>query len=251
MSPRPSAAVVGSLVVGWSIAAFFLIGGIAFTVLIPEIWIGQIWIAVALVLGGVFFLVARGQARKEKLKTEGVRGIARILAADQTGVYINNQPQMKIRMRVEVPGVTPFETEKRMVVPPMAYASLASGRTQPVYVDRANPEDLVVDWDYGALLPTPTPTPPAPAPTAAEAGPAAREAVLKTLTEEGVDAAHAQAAADPSIPVQEAPVPPAADEPFDSATMLARFQKLMELKNAQLITDEEFAEHKARILGQV
>jgi predicted DNA-binding transcriptional regulator YafY len=37
--------------IGWFIVAFFFIGGIAFTVALPWVGIGQIWIAVAVVLG--------------------------------------------------------------------------------------------------------------------------------------------------------------------------------------------------------
>ena len=53
----------GNLVIGWILIAFFFFGGIAF-VAIPEtreIWIGQIWIAVSLILAVIFIAVGRKQ----------------------------------------------------------------------------------------------------------------------------------------------------------------------------------------------
>ena len=51
--------------VGWFLVAFFLVGGGAFAVLMPEIWIGQIWIVVALGLAAYYFLMIRRAARAE------------------------------------------------------------------------------------------------------------------------------------------------------------------------------------------
>ena len=51
----------GNLVVGWLLIAFFFFGGIAF-VAIPEtreIYIGQIWIAVSLLLALLFVVIGR------------------------------------------------------------------------------------------------------------------------------------------------------------------------------------------------
>ncbi len=194
---------VGSFGIGLGIAAFFLIGGIAFWILLPEILIGQIWVLVALILMGVFGLLARGQAAKDRIQREGIRGTARILSAEQTGVYINEQPQMRLKLRVEAPGVTAFETEKRMVVPFMGLATLGDGRPRTVYIDREDHENVVIDW---AAMPADGQAPP-PAPQA----------------------------------------PP----PKQEETTLDRLQELMELKNRQLISDEEFAKQKARILDDI
>ena len=253
----------------WFIIVFFLIGGIAFTVAMPSIWIGQIWIAVAVLLGIFFLFLSRKEADWERIKREGIRGQARILGGQQTGTYINEQPVMKLQLKVEAPGIAPFEMEKKATVPLLAIATLGSGRPLTVYLERDRPEDLVIDWNE-AVAGAATATPAAAAggtevnvPANAEAGPAvmealqqhgispeggtvdlrqpsaARDDVLRALKEHGVDVAHAQAAADPDTPVE------------SSAQPLDRLQKLMELKNAQLISDEEFAQHKERILKDV
>jgi hypothetical protein len=49
-------------------------------------------------------------------------------------------------------------------------------------------------------------------------------------------------------PPQYAP-PPAAPAPPDSGDMIAQLKKLAELKEAGVLTEEEFAQQKARILA--
>ena len=222
----------------WFIIVFFLLGGIAFTVAIPGIWIGQIWIGVAVLLAIVFLLLGRREANWDRIKQEGIRGQARILSGGQTGTYINEQPVMNLTLRVEAPGVAPYELEKKVTVPLLAIASIGSGRPLPVYLEREKPEDIVIDWNEVVASASMPQTQAATIDLSQD--PAAREGVLRALKEHGVDVAHAEAASNPGMPVAD-----------DSGAPLDRLQKLMELKNAQLITDEEFAEHKGRILKDV
>jgi len=86
------------------------LGGIAFAIAIPEILIGQIWIVVALSWRPARLSGRRSEAN-ERLKREGIPGTAQILEAEQTSVYVNNQPQVRLRLRVEARGLAPFEVE--------------------------------------------------------------------------------------------------------------------------------------------
>jgi hypothetical protein len=163
--------------------------------------------------------------------------------------------------------MTPYEIQKSVVVPLIALGTLSSGRPLTVFVDREDRENILIDWGGGGAVPfTVSSEGGAPMnvndPAAQQAVlqalqehgvdpskgsvdlrqmPAARAAVLDALRKHGVDAAHATAAADPSTSVEKEAV----DEPLE------RLTKLMQLKNAQLITDEEFAQHKRRILEDV
>ena len=56
---------------------------------------------VALVLIGVFGLITYRSRANERLKHDGIPGTAQVLAAEQTGMYVNHQPQVKLRLRVE------------------------------------------------------------------------------------------------------------------------------------------------------
>jgi len=132
--------------VGWFLVAFFFIGGLIFALTIPEIWIGQIWMGVAVLLGVVYSVMTSKANKAAKLAATGTRGEAHILDMTQTGTYINNQPRVKLRLRIEAPGVTPFEDEDTVTVPLIALGTLRAGGTLPVVLDRAEPHKYVIDW---------------------------------------------------------------------------------------------------------
>jgi hypothetical protein len=252
--------------VGWGLVLLFLIGGIAFWVTIPDIFIGQIWVAVALFLAALYLLMGRRAQAAEKIKREGIPGQAQILSAKQTGTYVNEQPLVRLKLHVEGDGITPYEVDKRVIVPLIALGMLSSGKPLPVYIDRSDRDNVVIDWSGGTPA---TISHEGGPPVDLNANPAARQAVMKVLSEHGidpggsvdlrqnpavraavldaleqhgVDVAHGVAAAAPGAPVE---------QKKEDETPLNRLQKLMELKNAQLITDAEFAEQKQRILDAV
>jgi hypothetical protein len=134
---------------GWILAGSFFAGGVYFTIADPGIYIGQIWIAVSLVLAGVYLLMTRRAERADRLRREGLPGLATILGAEQTGAYLNNQPRVKLRLRVEAEGIAPFEVEKTVTVPMIALGRLSVGSPLRVYLDRENREGFMIDWGWG------------------------------------------------------------------------------------------------------
>jgi hypothetical protein len=132
--------------VGWFLVAFFLIGGIAFTIALPWVGIGQIWIAVAVVLGLVYLMISRRQSRMESLRQTGLPGQAQILEMTQTGVYINENPQVKMKLNVQAQGIAPCVCEKKATVPLIALGMLGSGRPLSVFVNPNDHEDIYIDW---------------------------------------------------------------------------------------------------------
>src|ERR687885_1573691 len=101
---------------GWFIVAFFLIGGIAFTIAMPSIGIGQIWIAVAVLVGGIYLAINRRTGRKLALRQTGLPGTAQVLEMTQTGVYINENPQVKLHLQVQAQGLAPYQCEVKATV---------------------------------------------------------------------------------------------------------------------------------------
>ncbi len=253
--------------IGWVLVAFFFLGGVAFTVTIPGIWIGQIWIAVSLVLALVYWRMVGAARKAEALKRAGIRGQARILEASQTGTYVNEQPRVRLKLQIEAPGVTPFQAEKTVTVPLIALGALSSGRPLTVYLDRDQHQNFVIDWSPGGAPFTIAPEGSDPIDLSAAAAaqqevmralqehgvdtskgtvdlrklPEARAAVLEALRRHGVDAAHETAVADPATPVTKEEK----GEPLD------RLTKLMQLRAANLITDEELEEQRKRILSDI
>ena len=143
--------------VGIPLLLLFLVGGIVFWVTIPDIYIGQIWVGVSLLLAVIFGLVFAKQRGEQRVMAEGVKGTAQILGMTQTGVQVNEQPQVELHMRVEAPGITPYELHKKYIVPLIALGTLTGGRLS-VAIDRENHENVVVDWG-GAAAPMTLSTP--------------------------------------------------------------------------------------------
>jgi hypothetical protein len=256
--------------VGWFIVGFFFIGGIFFWMTIPSIFIGQIWVAVSVFLAFVYLWIGRTAARADRLRATGVRGQAEILQMTQTGAYVNNQPRVKLRLRISAPHIAPFEDEKTMTIPQIFLGRLTVGGPLTVVMEPDDPKSYVIDWTDGGGGAGGAPITvhrrdgaPMTVGQASEAGQAvmqalrdhgidpskgnidlrnmasARAAVLEALERHGVDAAHQVAASDPSTPVQEP------QEPME------RLLKLQQLRDANLITEDEYNAHRQRILGNL
>ena len=201
-----------------------------FWVAVPWIGIGQIWTAVAVLLIVLFVFLGRRSQKNQELLRDGIHGSAQVLEAEQTGTYINHQPQVRLRLRIQAPGVEPYELTKRVTVPMIAVGTLGSGRPLSVAIDPGDRDRIAIDWggSPGGDVDL-------------RSNPEARAAVLETLKEHGVDAAHGEAAANPQTPVS-------ADA--DKGEPLDRLTKLLQLRAANLITDDELQEYRKRILDE-
>ena len=260
--------------VGWGLVLFFLLGGIAFTIAIPEIWLGQIWVVVALGLAALYLVMGRRAAKAEKLRTTGIPATATILQVEQTGMYVNEQPQMRFVLRVDAEGREPFEVEKTSVVPFVALGKLSSGQALPVYLDPEDPDDLVLDWgtiaapftislEDGRTLSVDNPAARQEALKQLQAygfalegendlrqNPTARAAVLDVLRRHGYPVDTPQPAAPaPTPPATPAPAPVPA--PVPTGDPVNGLEKLAEMKEKGLISQSEFESQKARILADL
>ncbi len=248
--------------IGWFLVLFFFIGGIVFWMAMPEIFIGQIWVAVSLFLAVVYVFMTLRAGRANEMRRTGVRGQAQILEMTQTGTYVNNMPRVKLRLRIQAPGIMPFDDERTMTVPMIALGQLSGGMLT-VYLQPDKPKEYVVDWSGAAGISVQSGqggplglTDPGAQQAVMEALrahgidtssgavdlrqlPDARQAVLQALQQHGVDAAHQIAAAHPDIPVD------AQESPTE------RIQKLDQLRSANLISDSEYDTYRKRILDEV
>lgn len=111
---------------------FFLTGGILGIV-------GIVLIAIGLRLRG-------SSAATDQVLQTGLAGQATITGLTQTGMYLNNQPRVKMDLLVQLPGRQPYTVEHSEFVPLILLARLTSGAALPVRVDPADPQKVVVDW---------------------------------------------------------------------------------------------------------
>ena len=232
----------------------------------PEIGIGPIWVVVALLVGGLFVFLGRRSAANERLKREGIPGTAQVLEVEQTGTYVNRQPQVKLRLRVEARGMAPYEVEKRVTVPMIAMGTLSSGRPLNVAVDPNDRDRIAIDWGGSGAAPAML-TPQGGQPIDLNANPAAREAAMQAMRDHGVNpSGQVDLRSNPEAarrcwrrwqardrrrprPGGGDPATPVASEP--KGEPLDRMTKLMQLRAANLITDEELQEYRRRVLEDV
>jgi hypothetical protein len=167
--------------IGGPIIALFLIGGIFFWLTIPEIMIGQIWVAVSVFLILVYLVIGRFGRGRLRVLRQGIRGTATVLGMEQTGVYVNEQPQVRLRLRVEAPGMAPYEVERSEIVPMLALGALSNGQLS-VAIDPQDPQNVVVDW--GAVAAPMTLTMPDGRVLSVDK-PAARQAIMAALQRHG------------------------------------------------------------------
>jgi hypothetical protein len=249
----------------WVILAFFVVGGIAFWITMPDILIGPIWVGVSLILG-VFYVVMFMRAEAaEEFKRTGTPGQAQILEVSQTGVYVNNQPRVTMKLRVEAPGVAPFEDTTTQTVPLVALGRLTAGAPLLVYLAPDNPRKYTIDWSgtpgFGVAPMNIANAQGGMVGLAGDAGaaaaimkalsdhgidasgtvdltqlPAARAAVLHALETHGIDLAHQLAVHSPAIPIE------------DRGEPVERLQKLDQLRATNLISAEEYEAYRRRIL---
>jgi hypothetical protein len=93
-------------------------------------------------------------ANAQRLLAVGEPGQAWILGLSQTGVYVNNNPQVELQLRVQSPSHGVYEVSRKEVVPMLMIGRITNGHPLPVKVDPQNPQDLVIDWAH-SLQPVP------------------------------------------------------------------------------------------------
>lgn len=92
---------------------------------------------------GVYYYYKRINDRETFLMNDGIRGEAEILSREQTGTYINEQPQVKFKLLITTPMDT-YELEHKEIVNLLDMGSIPVGRKIPVMVNPDNPEDIIL-----------------------------------------------------------------------------------------------------------
>ena len=98
-----------------------------------------------IVLVAVAVVLLRRAAATDRISAMGVVGTGQIMGLRQTGVLINDQPQVEMDLLVTVMGRSPYRAKVKEIVPLIMLNRLQG--TLPVRVDPARPESIVVQWD--------------------------------------------------------------------------------------------------------
>lgn len=93
---------------------------------------------------------AKSSAKTEYLERQGVLASAQVLGIHETGTRINDQPLVKIDLRIEGPGIAAFNVSDR-VIASVTRLPLITGRRLVALVDPVT-NDYQIDWNRSALV---------------------------------------------------------------------------------------------------
>ncbi len=94
----------------------------------------------------VYYYYKRINDRETFLLNEGIKGEAEILSREQTGTYINDQPQVKFNLLITTPMET-YELEHKEIVNLLDMGSIPVGSKIPVMVNPDNPKDIILVYN--------------------------------------------------------------------------------------------------------
>jgi hypothetical protein len=143
--------IFGAFFVVLGVGAIVALGGLPYAG-------GSMWL-----MGGIFILVGgacvaagiymrRGAAATDQILTAGVAGTASITGVTQTGMYLNNQPQIRMELLVSLPGQAPYAAQHTEFVPLILLSRVSPGLSLPVRVNPADPSKVIIDWSGGAQM---------------------------------------------------------------------------------------------------
>jgi len=92
----------------------------------------------------VYYYYKRINDRETFLINQGIKGEAEILSREQTGTYINEQPEVKFKLLITTPYEGPYELEHKEIVNLLDMGSIPVGRKIPVMIHPDNPKDMIL-----------------------------------------------------------------------------------------------------------
>jgi hypothetical protein len=111
------------------------------------IWMG---LGMLVIFGGMFYLFYRlffkPMINANRLQKTGLSGTARILEVKDTGVTINNNPQVKLMLEVKNSFGQKYNTQCRVLVSRINPNAFMPGMEVPVLIDPKNEKNVVIDF---------------------------------------------------------------------------------------------------------
>ena len=97
-------------------------------------------IAVTLVL---IRFIRKSMGQDRKIVENGIPARAKILSVRQTGVMINNQPQVEFQLEVHPPSGMPYQAQAKAVVSLVQIPQVQPGAEVAVKIDPTDPSKVV------------------------------------------------------------------------------------------------------------
>ena len=79
------------------------------------------------------------QKRAQELMARGTQGEATILALEDTGMRINDNPRVTVQLEIRMPYGAPYQLTKTVTIPLIRLSQVQVGSVVPVMVDMSDP----------------------------------------------------------------------------------------------------------------
>ena len=113
------------------------ISGFTLAIICISVLCSLVIVAAAIAIPIYFY---RNQRKKaEALMAVGTQGEATILALQDTGMFINNNPRVNLQLEIRMPNMAPYQLTKAMTVPIIRLAQVQTGAVVQVMVDMSDP----------------------------------------------------------------------------------------------------------------
>jgi len=113
------------------------ISGFTFAIICVSV-ICSLVITVAAIAIPIYFM-RNNQKRAEQLMTKGTQGEATVLALEDTGMFINNNPRVTLLLEIRMPYGAPYQVKKTMTIPLIRLSQVQTGSIVQVMVDMSDP----------------------------------------------------------------------------------------------------------------
>jgi hypothetical protein len=102
------------------------------------------------IFGGVFWSIYRPMMIQNKLMKTGVSATATVLEVRDTGVTVNNSPQIKLLLEVTPPMGMQYKVETKVLISRLQTYAFQSGMTIAVKIDPNDKDKIAIDYSGGA-----------------------------------------------------------------------------------------------------
>ena len=106
-----------------------------------------IYIIIFSVLLVTFLFLFFKSYQQKNILQNGIKGTAKLISVEDTGVQINYKPQLILKLLVSIPGKNPYEVTHTDSVDYFNMKQLQPGAELSVMVTSKNPNKLLINWN--------------------------------------------------------------------------------------------------------
>jgi hypothetical protein len=111
--------------------------------IVPGVLIAVLTIGIIAI---TFASVLKGPRLRKRLLQTGVEGHAQLMSVEQTGTRVNDQPMLRLRMLVHLPGQAPYAVVHQEIVAQIRLAQVQPGMALTVRVDPGDRRQMAIMW---------------------------------------------------------------------------------------------------------